>query len=51
VNEINQQLLLSSKKRYQEPCLRIYGDIRKITGVSSNMGPVADAMLGGTKTL
>jgi hypothetical protein len=50
VNETDNQLRLAAKKPYQEPSLRIYGDIRKITGVSSNMGPTPDAMQGSNKT-
>ncbi len=38
------------KKAYQQPQLKVYGDVLKLTGASSNMGAVTDAMLGASKT-
>jgi len=45
-----EKLPTPTKKEYQKPYLSVYGDIRKLTGTSSNMGGVVDAMFGSTKT-
>jgi hypothetical protein len=39
-----------SKKLYQEPLLRVYGDVRKLTGLINNMGGITDAMFGASKS-
>lgn len=31
MNDANEQVKVPSKKRYQEPSLRVYGDIRALT--------------------
>jgi hypothetical protein len=37
MNDPNEQVEVPSKKRYQEPSLRIYGDIRALTLTSGSM--------------
>jgi hypothetical protein len=41
---------VSGKKVYQEPDLKVYGDIRKLTGTINSAGMVTDAMFGSSKT-
>jgi hypothetical protein len=38
------------KKRYQEPRLRVYGDVRQLTGLVNNGGAKTDAMFGSSKS-
>jgi hypothetical protein len=38
------------KKAYQTPQLRVYGDIRKLTGLVNVAGMTADAMFGASKS-
>jgi hypothetical protein len=40
----------SGKKAYQEPQLRVYGDIRKLTGAVNVAGAAADGMFGSSKS-
>jgi hypothetical protein len=39
------------KKPYEQPYLRLYGDIRTITGQSGMKGSMTDAMTGLLKSL
>jgi len=41
----------NGKKPYQEPQLRVYGDVRKLTGLVNNMGALTDAMFGASKSI
>jgi len=46
VNEINNQTPLSHKKSYQQPSLRVYGDIRVLTQTLSTPGASIDSSPG-----
>jgi len=39
---MNPNLQNCSKKPYQQPILRVYGDLRVLTGTSMNNGAVTD---------
>jgi len=41
----------AGKKPYEKPNLRLYGDIRTITGSVPMAGPVNDAKTAGLKSL
>lgn len=40
----------SDKKAYQKPNLRVYGDVRKLTGLVNFAGMNTDAMFGSSKS-
>ena len=41
---------VSGKKAYQQPHLRIYGDVLKLTGAVLVAGAMVDVMFGGGKS-
>jgi hypothetical protein len=47
---MDQKLQAHEKKAYQQPHLKIYGDLLKLTGLVNNAGSVVDAMFGTLKT-
>jgi hypothetical protein len=48
--KVPSQLPKTVKKPYEQPNLRLYGDIRTITGQTGMMGLVTDAMTGLLKS-
>ena len=41
---------ISGKKAYQQPHLRVYGDVLKLTGLVNVSGATPDAMFGTLKS-
>ena len=51
MNQINERLPLSSKKPYEKPCLRVYGDIGTLTqAIGMTVGQTDNNPSGNQKT-
>jgi len=47
---MDQKLQATGKKAYQQPQLKVYGDVLKLTGLNMTAGLKGDAMFGTLKS-